>query len=102
MTILEFNKVSNGPLMPDPFIYNENRPTYYGIWDITSNGFDSCVGLINYSFTNANGNGVLASSGVTDINTWSTTMIQYFIKGYQETNRNEIKKTTFRYVRSAE
>ena len=89
--------------MPETYLSgSENRPSYYGIWDITFNGLDLCVGLINYSFTNANGNGVLPSSGITDINTWSTTMIQYFSKGYQETDPNEIKKTTFRYVRSAE
>ena len=94
MTVLEFNKVSNGPLMP-----NTINPTYYGIWDFSGYPIEPCVGLINYAFTKSNGNGVLASTGATDITTWSSSTIHYFSFGNYYFQSNPYG---FRYVRSAE
>ena len=94
MTILEFNKANNGPLMP-----NIINPTYYGIWDFSGYPIEPCVGLINYAFTKVNGNGVLGSTGATDISTWTTSMIHYFSFGCSFFQSNPYG---FRYVRSAE
>ena len=135
MTILEFNKANNGPLFPVgvnysyiPWWMNNNLNnvgslatntsnrldsggSYYGIMDFTGNAFEPCVKLNYYSFTNANGNGVIGANGEADVSNWisqefsrTTTGMIIFIDlvnnnpypyGYPNNNG-------FRYVRSAE
>jgi hypothetical protein len=94
ITVLEFNKISNGPLMP-----NTNNPSYYGIWDLSGYPFEPCVSLINYAFTKSNGNGVLGSTGATDMTHWTGLAIDYL--GF-ENNFFQSNPLGFRYVRSAE
>lgn len=76
--------------------------SYYGILELTGSTTEPLVKLNYTSFTNANGNGVLSSSGTTDISLWKTTEMMIFVDqhyvhyGYSFDNRG------FRYVRSAE
>jgi hypothetical protein len=148
MSILEFNKASYGPLLPEyssftgynawnqkytvnsytnnhnstPYYSSgsgiievgsydsetssreESGATYYGMMDFTGNVVEACVNLINYTFTNANGNGVLGSTGATDVATWSSTMILYIdqIQSYDYDMNQTLTYGGFRYVRSAE
>ena len=76
--------------------------SYYGILELTGSATEPLVKLNYTSFTNANGNGVLSSSGTTDISLWNATEMMIFVDqhpayyGYSFDNRG------FRYVRSAE
>ena len=79
----------------------DSGATYYGMMDFTGNVMEPCVHIKNYTFTNTNGNGVLGSTGATDVATWTTAMILYV----DQTRRNYYPTPTyggFRYVRSAE
>jgi hypothetical protein len=127
MSILEFNKASNGPQMPMSGIgnwidnnngansltsvgslatlytgKNDSGATYFGIMDFAGNAMEPCVKLNNYTFTNTNGNGVLGTTGATDVITWSTTMILYIDYWGNNYYFSTLTYGGFRYVRSAE
>jgi formylglycine-generating enzyme required for sulfatase activity len=80
----------------------DSGATYYGMMDFTGNVMEPCVHLKNYTFTNTNGNGVLGSTGATDVSTWSTAMILYVDHLRNNNSRSTLTYGGFRYVRSAE
>jgi hypothetical protein len=80
----------------------DSGATYYGMMDFTGNVMEPCVHLINYTFTNTNGNGVLGSTGETDVSTWSTAMILYVDQVRRNNYNSTLTYGGFRYVRSAE
>jgi hypothetical protein len=96
MTFLEFNKASNGPLMPNDLNSSSNTyftsydfknvgalatsststskqsgGSYYGIMDLKGNVYEPLVRLNYNSFTNANGNGVIGTNGESNVNNWN-------------------------------
>ena len=153
MTLLEFNKVSYGPLQPmfyDINPLNTNKAiigypawgsaiaggcnyagngaplvnvgsfatststrvqagaSYYGVLDLTGNTHEPVVKMNYFTFQSTNGNGLLASNGNADINTWNnSTMLTYIdmtCSGNYGSYLNIflVSKYGFRYVRSAE
>ena len=79
----------------------ETGASYYGIMDLTAVNTSEPVIKLNYfNYTNQNGNGVLGSTGVSDISNWTATNTVLFI------DQSEYVYGTgfygFRYVRSAE
>lgn len=86
---------------------NSTRATsgasYYGILELTGSATEPLVKLNYTSFTNANGNGALSSSGTTDISTWNTTGMIIFVDQHDECcSPYNATNYGFRYVRSAE
>lgn len=67
--------------------YNENSTStriksgasYYGILELTGSATEPLVKLNYTTFTTINGNGVLSSSGTTDIANWNTTGMMIFV-----------------------
>jgi hypothetical protein len=76
--------------------------SYYGVLDLTGSAIESVVKLNYTSFSTGNGNGVLASSGITDITNWNTTGMMIFIDQHQNWPYSGASRFGFRYVRSAE
>jgi hypothetical protein len=159
MSLLEFNKVSYGPLQPlyyetscwDPhelrfkgypawgsstaggfsYAYNgtpsnvgsyatpgsnriQSGASYYGVLDLTGNVHEPVVKMGYFTFQNNNGNGVLSTNGLADVNYWNGSSIITFIDMLCNSNSTyggngapcyfnySIVKYGFRYVRSAE
>jgi hypothetical protein len=75
--------------------------SYYGIMDLTGvNTSEPVIKLNYYNFTNQNGNGVLGSTGSSDISNWNATDTLLFIDQVQDLFGSAFYG--FRYVRSAE
>lgn len=75
--------------------------SYFGIMDLTSVNTSEPVIKLNYfNYTNQNGNGLLSSTGLSDISNWTATDTVLFI------DQSRYVRGTgfygFRYVRSAE
>ena len=125
MTILELNKASYGPFKPrleywdygngityprpdGRYLTNYATPTlqaagtsYYGIMDLTGVNTSEPVIKLNYfNYTNQNGNGVLGSTGVSDISNWTATNKVLFVDQARDLYGSGFYG--FRYVRSAE
>jgi hypothetical protein len=75
--------------------------SYYGILELTGSASEPLVKLNYTSFNAENGNGVLSSSGITDISSWSTTNMIIFLDQHENVGNNASYRG-FRYVRSAE
>jgi len=73
--------------------------SYYGLMDLTGNANEPVVKVNNFTFDGKNGNGVLLSTGNSDVSNWNTTSIIYVD---QVRNQWGSAKFGFRYVRSAE
>ena len=81
----------------------ESGGTYYGMMDFTGNVMEPCVNLPSYTFTNANGNGVLGTTGATDVTTWQNPIIIYIEQSdWIYNSYGNLTHGGFRYVRSAE
>jgi hypothetical protein len=79
----------------------ETGASYYGIMDLTGVNTSEPVIKLNYfNYTNQNGNGVLGSTGVSDISNWTATNTVIFVD--QVRNSYGSGLYGFRYVRSAE
>ena len=77
----------------------ESGASYYGIMDLTRVNTSEPVIKLNYfNYTNQNGNGLLSSTGVSDISSWITTEMLLYI----DQDRQNQDNNGFRYVRSAE
>ena len=78
--------------------------SYYGVLDLSGNVIEPVVNLKYTSLTSTNGNGVLSSTGVTDVATWNSTGMMIFIDMTRpQAWDNQISPGYgFRYVRSAE
>jgi hypothetical protein len=68
--------------------------------DFTLNATEPVVKLNYFNFTNQNGNGVLVSTGVSDISSWIATGMLIFIDQWEQQYGSG--SYGFRYVRSAE
>lgn len=103
----QFNNSNCDPLINDVgYLANststrqEAGASYYGIMDLTGVNFSEPVVKLNYfSFSNQNGNGILGSTGVSDIPSWITTGMLLYI---DQENQFGSERYGFRYVRSAE
>ena len=135
MSFLEFNKASYGPLKPVDYggyvawgtlnsgpnvartatnagyaagstsTRATSGASYYGILELSGSATEPLVNLNYTSFTNANGNGALSSSGTTDIATWNATGMMIFVDAWSSGFYSQQLGATnwgFRYVRSAE
>jgi hypothetical protein len=85
----------------------QSGASYYGILDVTGNAHEPVVKLSYSSLTNLNGNGVLASSGLSDVSFWDVNSMVMYIDMIKSNSPgcSEIfssSKYGFRYVRSAE
>ena len=78
----------------------QSGASYYGIMDFTLNATEPVVKLNQFDFSNQNGNGILSSTGVSDISTWITTGMLLFIDQWRMQYGSN--SYGFRYVRSAE
>lgn len=78
----------------------QSGASYYGIMDFTLNATEPVVKLNYFNFTTQNGNGVLGSTGVTDISSWIATGMLMFIDQWEQQYGSG--SYGFRYVRSAE
>ena len=79
----------------------ETGASYYGIMDLTAVNTSEPVIKLNYfNYTNQNGNGVLGSTGVSDISNWTATNTVLFIDQSESVYGTGFYG--FRYVRSAE
>ncbi len=78
--------------------------SYYGILELTGSALEPLVKLNYTNFNSTNGNGVLSSTGATDITTWNTTGMMIFVDQHAENSWQSYQPTNygFRYVRSAE
>lgn len=76
--------------------------SYYGILELTGSATEPLVKLNYTSFTNANGNGVLSSSGTTDISLWNAIEMMIFVDQHSGYYGYYFDNYGFRYVRSAE
>ena len=77
----------------------------YGIMEVTGNAHEPVVKLGYFNYTQLNGNGVLLSTGLSDISNWNSTTTIMYIDMIRTTCGVPIHSTTkygFRYVRSAE
>lgn len=73
--------------------------SYYGLLDLTLNASEPLISLSAFSFTVTNGNGVISSTGTSDISTWKANDLFYWEQaGYQ----SFVQEYGFRYVRSAD
>jgi len=82
----------------------QSGASYYGILELTGSATEPMVKLNYTSFTNANGNGVLSSSGSTDTAIWNTTGMLIFVDQHDQPGGQTYASPNygFRYVRSAE
>jgi hypothetical protein len=110
MSVLEFNKALHGPLLAAnngiefsmPSLIDVGfDPSYYGIMNFGGNAMEPCVTLNNYTFDNKNGDGILSTTGLTDITSWTPAMIMYVDQKLYFQIRNSTLNG-FRYVRSAQ
>ena len=85
---------------------NSNRETagasYYGILELTGSTFEPLVKLNFFNFTTNNGNGILTTTGNTDVGNWSSNGMIFFVDQQSQTQNFYINNRGFRYVRSAE
>jgi hypothetical protein len=77
--------------------------SYYGILELTGSAIEPVVKLNYSTFTNANGNGVLSSSGPADVSNWNSTGMLLFVDQHDGGGASYgASNFGFRYVRSAE
>ncbi len=76
--------------------------SYYGVLELTGSAIEPVVKLNYTNFTTTNGNGVLSSSGTTDIATWNESGMMIFIDQQSYGSSFDEYNYGFRYVRSAE
>jgi hypothetical protein len=73
--------------------------SFFGLMDLTGNASEPVVKVNNFTYDGKNGNGVLLSTGNSDVANWSTTSIIYVDQVERQWGS---AKYGFRYVRSAE
>jgi hypothetical protein len=82
---------------------NGSGSSYYGVMELTGSATEPIVRLNFTAFNSLNGNGILTSSGITDVNTWnSNEMIGFVDCDMSYGDGANIFNRGFRYVRSAE
>ena len=104
----QYNGSTCNPVIKDVgYLANSNSSrqsagaSYYGIMDLTGVNTSEPVIKLNYfNFTSQNGNGVLRSTGVSDISNWIATGMLLFIDQWERQYGSG--SYGFRYVRSAE
>jgi hypothetical protein len=77
--------------------------SYYGILELTFSALEPIVKMNYFSFTTANGNGMLTSTGNSDVSNWNTAGMFIFVDQHVQSNGAwSASNYGFRYVRSAE
>jgi hypothetical protein len=78
---------------------SEAGASYYGLMDLTGNAYEPVVKVNSFTFDGQNGNGVLLSTGNSDVSNWDLTSIIYIEQIWRQYG---IARFGFRYARSAE
>lgn len=73
--------------------------SYFGLMDLTGNASEPVIKVNSFTFDGNNGNGILLSTGNSDVSNWNTTSIIYLDQSERQFGFGSYG---FRYVRSAE